>query len=130
MPTEPDTRSIPRLIADALDQFAKLIRSEMGVVRAEMAEKAVQAGTGAGLLIGAAVLLVPTLVLALLALSAFLIELGLRASLAHLIAAGAGLAIAGALAWVGKSKVTPSNLALTHTARELARDADAAKRAA
>lgn len=124
-----DNRSIAQLLADGLDEFARLIRSEMGVVRAEMAEKAIQAATGAALLIGAALLAVPSLVLALMALSAWLTELGMRASLANLIAAGAGIAIGVALALVGKSRIAPKNLAPSHIAREVERDVDAAKRA-
>jgi uncharacterized membrane protein YqjE len=68
-------------------------------------------------------------VLLLLALASWLSELGLRPSLAQACAGGAGLIIIGLIAFIGKSKVTPQNLALTHTRAELSRDADAARRA-
>jgi len=124
-----DPRSLPRLLGDALDQFAKLLRSEIQVARAELAEKVAQAASGAGLLVAAGILLIPVAVLLLLALASWFIDLGLRPWLAQLCAGGAGLIVVALLALIGKSRVAPGNLALTHTADELSRDAEAAKRA-
>jgi uncharacterized membrane protein YqjE len=124
-----DSRSFGRLLADAVDQFAKLFRSEIAVARAELAEKVAQAASGAAFLVVAGLLLIPVVVLILLALASWLTELGLRPSLAQLCAGAAGLVVVGVLALTGKSRVTPRNLALTHTLDELARDADAVKRA-
>src|SRR5690242_8740015 len=90
-----DPRSFLQLLGDASDQFAKLLRSEMAVVRAEMAEKVVEAATGVAALIVALVVLLPALVLLLMALASWLVELGLRASLAQLIAALAGFVLCG-----------------------------------
>jgi len=123
-----DPRSFARLLADAVDQFAKLLRSEIAVARAELAEKAGQAASGAALLLVAGLLLIPVVVLLLLALS-WLSELGLRPSLAQLCAGFAGLVVVGVLALLGKSRVSPRNLSPTRTLDELARNADATKRA-
>jgi len=54
-----DPRSFARLLADAVDQFAKLLRSEIAVARAELAEKAGQAASGAALLLAAAAITAP-----------------------------------------------------------------------
>ena len=49
----------------------------MAIARAELTAKATEAALGAGLLIGGALLLIPAMVLLLMALAAWLIELGL-----------------------------------------------------
>ena len=124
-----DQRSVLKLVADAVGQFSALIRSELKVVRAEMVEKATDVASGVGLLVVAAVLIIPATVLMLIAFAYWLIELGLlRSSLAHLSAGVLGLMLAGALAWIGKSKLAPENLKPEHTLHEMERDAAAAKR--
>ena len=124
-----DQRSFVRLLADAPDQFSRLMRSEIKVVRAEMAEKAGEAAIGIGALVVGLILLVPVLVLLLVALASWLMELGLRASLAHLAAAGAGLVLSLALFLLAKSRLSPEHLKPRRSAREIERDADALKRA-
>ena len=121
-------RSVPRLALNAVNHVVGLMRSEMAVARAEFAEKSSQAVTGAALLAVAAVLLIPVTVILLVALGAWLVELGLRPSLAHACAGVTGLVVVGALALVGKSKVSPANLAPRHSLDQVARDADAVKR--
>ena len=124
-----DQRSVLKLISDAIQQFSALIGSELKVVRAEMAEKATEVASGVGLLVVAAVLIIPASVLMLIAFAYWLIELGLlRSSLAHLSAGAMGLVLAGVLAWIGKSKLAPENLKPKHSLHEIERDADAARR--
>lgn len=123
-----ERRSVPRLALDALNHVIGLTRSEMAVARAELAEKASQAATGAALLVVAALLLIPVAVLLLTALAVWFAELGLRPSLAHACAGVIGLVVVGGLALVGKSKVSPANLAPRRTFDELSRNVDATKR--
>lgn len=123
-----DPRSFVRLLADAADQFSRLLRSEIKVVRAELAEKVGEMASGLGALLLAAVLLVPTLVLLLMALASWFIELGLRASLAQLAAAGVGLVVCGVLALFGKSRLSADTLKPRRTTREIEHDTDALKR--
>jgi len=124
----PDPRSLGRLLSDAVTQFSRLVGSELRVAKAEASEKATQAATAVGLLVGAGVLLIPAFILALMALAAWLTELGLRASLAHLIAAAAGLGISAALGLIGKSRLSIESLTPRQIAREVERDIAAAKR--
>lgn len=124
-----DPRSSARLAVDAADHLSKLLRSEMAVARAEFGEKVGEAVTGAASFIVAGILLIPVAVIAMLALAAWLIELGLRPSLAHGAAAFGGLLIIGAIALFGKVKLAPSNLAMDHTRAGLRRDVEAAKEA-
>jgi uncharacterized membrane protein YqjE len=124
-----DRRSVPRLAVDTLNHLSGLLQSEFAVARAEFAEKVSQAVTGAALMVVAVVLLIPVAVVLLMAFAAWLAELGLRPSLAHACAGVAGLVVVGVLALAGKSKIKPANLAPKHTLHQLARDADAARRA-
>jgi Putative Actinobacterial Holin-X, holin superfamily III len=124
-PTDPPT--ITELVSDAVNQFSKLIRNQVSIARAEMAAKASQAATGMGLLIGGALLLIPPMVLLLMALAAWLVELGLSASLSNLSAGVVGFAISAVLAWVGMTKLKPENLKPKRTIHELERDVAAAK---
>ena len=125
---EQDRRSVPRLAVDALNHVGLLLRSEMAVARAEFAEKMSQAVTGATFLVVAGLLIIPVAVVLLMALAAWLAELGLRASLAHACAGVTGLLIVGVLAFAGKSKISPANLAPKHTLDEVTRDVDAVRR--
>ncbi len=51
-----DPRSLGRLVSDLSEQATRLVRAEIGLAKAEVTTKAKQAGVGAGLLAGAAVL--------------------------------------------------------------------------
>jgi VIT1/CCC1 family predicted Fe2+/Mn2+ transporter len=127
MPHPTDPRTITELVSDAVNQFSKLIRNEVAIARAEIAAKASQAATGVGFLIGGALLLIPPMVLLLMALAAWLVELGLSASLSNLSAGVVGFAISAVLAWVGMTKLKPENLKPKRTIHELERDVAAAK---
>jgi hypothetical protein len=127
MPLSTDRRSVSELVTDAINQFSKLIRNEVAIARAEISAKASEAAMGAGFLAGAALLLIPALVLLLMALAAWLGELGLSDSLANLIAGAVGLLISSILAYVGMNRLKPENLKPKHTINELQRDAAAVK---
>ena len=122
-----DQRTVTELVGDVVNQFTKLIRNEMAIARAELTAKATDAALGVGFLIGGALLLIPAMVLLLMALAACLVELGLAASVADLFAGVVGLLISGALAYVGKTKLSPEHLKPKHTMREIERDIAAVK---
>jgi len=122
-----DQRSVAELVGDVVNQFTKLIRNEMAIARAELTTKATEAALGAGFLIGGALLLIPAIVLLLMALAAWLVELGLSASVADLIAGVVGLLISGALAYVGKTKLSLDHLKPKRTMSEIERDIAAVK---
>ena len=120
-------RSVTELFSDGVDQFTKLIRNETAIARSELSAKAMEAGTGFALLLGGAVLLVPVFVMLLMALAAWFQEIGLRASLANLIAAFVGLLLSAGAAYLGKARLTSENLAPKHTMREFERDIQAVR---
>jgi hypothetical protein len=60
-------RSIPGILSDLLSQFTTLIRQEAELARTEMSEKISRAVMGAAMAGGAAVLLLPSLVILMMA---------------------------------------------------------------
>ena len=127
MSTPYDQRTVAELVSDVVSQFTKLIRNEMAIARAELTTKATEAALGAGFLIGGALLLIPAMVLLLMALAAWLVELGLSSSAADLIAGVVGILISGALAYVGKTKLSLDHLKPKRTMSAIERDIAAVK---
>src|SRR5258707_2400176 len=72
----PNSRSIPELFSDAVGQLAKLVGNEFELARAELSEKATQAGRAAAMIGAGAAGLIPALALRLFALSSPLIRGG------------------------------------------------------
>jgi hypothetical protein len=122
-----DVRSISRLFGDALENFSKLMRTEIQLARAEISEKASKAAVGAGMFFGALLLMVPALVLFLIAFAIWLVELGLSPVTAHFIAGCLALIASAALAYGGASRLKPASLRPQVTIREVNKDIAAAK---
>jgi hypothetical protein len=122
-----DSRPVSELFTDALTQFSKLMRNELQLARAEMSMKVAQAMTAMGLLAGAAIFLIPTLVLLLMSLAAWLVEIGIRPSVAHLIAGVVGLLVVAILARIGWNRLKTNSLVPKRTLDQLQQDAAAAR---
>jgi len=122
-----DHRSVPELFADALNQFSKLMRNEFQLARAELSVKAGEMMSAVGLLIGAGLFVIPTIVLLLMAIAAWMEELGLAPSVSHLIAGVVGLVITGILAAIGANRLKSNSLVPNRTLDQLQRDVAAAK---
>lgn len=96
--------TVPELVQRMTEQTSTLVRQEMRLALAEMEDKAKKAGTGAGLLTGAAVF-------ALGAFGAFIAGLvlaigeGLAMWLSAFIVTAGLLIVAGIAAMMGKQKV-------------------------
>jgi uncharacterized membrane protein YqjE len=99
-----DDRSVGDLLKELSEQTSTLVRQELDLAKAEMAEKGKQAGLGAGMFGGAGLFGL----LSLIALTAcFIVALDHAVSdwLAALIVAAVYAAIAGVLALTGRNKV-------------------------
>jgi uncharacterized membrane protein YqjE len=100
-------KSIPALMRELADETTTLVRQELDLAKAEMAEKGKAAGVGAGMLAGA-------LIAALMALGAVTtcviaaLALALPVWLAALIVVAIYLVAAGILALVGKDRLRRS----------------------
>jgi Putative Actinobacterial Holin-X, holin superfamily III len=122
-----DNRSVPELFADALNQFSKLMRNEFALARAELSIKVGEAMRAVGLVIGAALFVIPSIVLLLMALAAWFVELGLPPSVSNALAGVVGLAITGILAAIGSSNLKTNSFVPKRTLDQLQRDVAAAK---
>lgn len=103
-PTHLQEASIGTLVSDLTTQLPELIRSEMRLAQAEVAEKGKRAGIGVGMFSVAGLMAFFGLAV-LLAAFVLLLDLVLPAWAAALIVAAVLLAIAGVAALVGKKKV-------------------------
>lgn len=115
-------RPVSELVSDALQQFSRLIRNEVALARAEMAQKARNAMHGGMMLGVAAAVALPALFILMMALAALFIELGLATSLSYLITAVIGFVIAGIVAKVGMNQLKAGALTPNRTINQLHRD--------
>jgi hypothetical protein len=127
MADKSDFRTIASLMGDALSQFSKLFQNEIDLAKAELGEKAQQVSVAAGFLMGAAILVIPALIMVLLALSAALVEGGWSEPAAHILSALVAMVFAAIFAVVGMQKLKPEKLKPAETMQQLERDKAAVK---
>jgi hypothetical protein len=123
----PNSRSIPELFSDAVGQLAKLVGNEFELARAELSEKANQAGRAAAMIGAGAVILMPGLVLLLFAISAAMIRGGLSEPVAYLLTGAGAALISAVLIAVGMSRLSGDALKPSVTLDQVQRDKVAAK---
>jgi uncharacterized membrane protein YqjE len=104
-PAGQDQESLGTLVHDLTQQISTLVRDEMRLAQAEMAEKGKKAGIGIGMFGGAGLVALYGLG-ALVATAILALALALPGWLAALIVAVVLFAIAGVLALMGKSSVS------------------------
>ena len=122
-----EDKPVSGLVADALHQFSRLIRSEFSLARAELVDKSQVAARGAAMVAGGALLVIPSVALLLIALAALMMEYGMRASLAYLLAGVLGLLIGAAVAWSGMKHLKARALVPRRTLGQLQQDAATAR---
>lgn len=101
---DPSEASLGELVSQVTQQIPELVRSEIRLAQAELAEKGKKAGMGAGMFGAAGVLALYGLG-ALFATLILVLALFLPAWAAALIVTGLIFAVAGVAALVGKKKV-------------------------
>jgi hypothetical protein len=125
--SSPNNRSIPELFSDAISQLAKLIGNEFDLARAEISEKANQAGRAAALIGAGAVFFIPALVMILFAIATALIRNGLSDPVAYIISGIGAAIVGGALVGAGLSRLSGDALKPSMTLDQIQRDKVAAK---
>jgi len=125
--TSPGNRPIPELFSEAVGQLGKLIGNEFELARAELSEKASQAGRATGLIGAGAVFFIPALVLLLMALAAMLISSGFSAVAAYFITGTGAAFVSGALIAIGLNRLSGDALKPTMTLEQVEQDKNAAK---
>jgi uncharacterized membrane protein YgcG len=122
-----NSRSIPELFSDAVGQLAKLVGNEFELARAELSDKANQAGRAAAMIGAGAVILIPALVMLLFAISSALIRAGLSDPIAYLVTGAGAIVISAALIGVGLSRLSGGALKPAVTLEQVQRDKLAAR---
>jgi hypothetical protein len=121
------SRSIPELFSDAVAQLAKLIGNEFELARAELSEKAGQAGGTLALIGAGAVILIPALILLLFAVSAALVRSGFSEPVAYLVTGVVAAVVSAAFISLGLSRLSGDALKPSITLDQVQRDKVAAK---
>jgi len=93
----------------------------------KLPQRTTEAGVAIGYLMGAALLTIPAMVLLLMALAAFLVEIGMGVVAADLSAGAFGLLISALVGVIGFSKLKPETLFPARTVNQLQRDFTAIK---
>jgi protein-S-isoprenylcysteine O-methyltransferase Ste14 len=127
MSASADHRPVSELFTDAINQFSELVRNEFALARAEIASKVSAAAVGIAMLGAAACLLVAAKVVLLVALAAWLSQLGLSDPLSYLVAGVVALLISAGLAYFGIRRLNPSNLTPHRTIEQVQRDVAAVR---
>jgi hypothetical protein len=122
-----NSRSIPELLSDAVGQLAKLVGNEFELARAEISEKANEAGRAAAMIGAGAVIMIPALVLLLFAIAAALIRGGLSEPVAYLLTGIGAAVISAALIAIGLNRLSGDALKPSVTLDQVQRDKIAAK---
>src|SRR5215207_377444 len=122
MSASAEHRPLSELFTDAINQFSKLVRNEIALARAEIAAKASAAAIGITMLAAAACLLIAANVVLLLALAAWLSELGLSGPLSNLAAGVVAILICACLGYFGIKRLNPENLTPQRTIEQVQRD--------
>ena len=126
MSFDADPRSTGTLLSDAVNQLTRLVRGEVALAKAEVAQNVKNAGLGIGLLAGAAILALVALNVLAAALVAALGAL-IGAGWAALVVGVVILAVAGILAMRGMNSLKPENLAPSRTLANVQADAHTIK---
>jgi hypothetical protein len=127
MSFEADPRPTGTLLSDAVNQLTRLVRGEIALAKAEVAQNVRSAALGIGLLVGAVVLALVALNVLAAALVAALAETGLGAGWSALIVGAVILIVAAILAMRGLNALKPENLAPSRTVRNVQADAQTIK---
>jgi apolipoprotein N-acyltransferase len=126
MSFDADPRPTGSLLSDAINQLTRLVRGEVALAKAEVAQNIRSAGLGVGLLVGAVVLIfvaLNVLVFALVAALGELIGPGWSALLVGVVI----LVVAAILAMRGLNALKPENLTPSRTVRNVQADAQTIK---
>jgi membrane protein implicated in regulation of membrane protease activity len=122
-------RTIPGILSDLLTQFTTLIRQESELARTEMSEKVSRATMGAAMAGAAAVLLIPSLVILMMAgVYGIAVAANWPQWASALLVGGVFLLIGAILLAVGMSRLKTRALLPDKTINQLQEDAAMAKR--
>ena len=114
--------SVADLMSAALDQASALVRTELRLAQGEAVAKAKQAAVGLGLLAGALILGLASVVMLLVTIMVVLAEIGVPTALAAILALLLGLGGTAGLVWAGLERLKTDAMRPERTMRQLRRD--------
>jgi uncharacterized membrane protein YqjE len=117
-----DERSLGQIVGDLSNDLTTLVKQELELARTELKEEAAKAGKGAGMLGGAGVAGLLTLILASFAL-AYLLDNWMPVELAFLIVTILWAIVGAVLAARGRKELKNANPQLPETQQTLKEDA-------
>jgi uncharacterized membrane protein YqjE len=117
-----DERSLGQIVGDLSHDLTTLVKQELELARTELKEEAAKAGKGAGMLGGAGVAGLLTLILASFALT-YLLDNWMPVELAFLITTVLWAIVAAVLAARGRKELKNANPQLPETQQTLKEDA-------
>lgn len=118
MAFERSQRSIPDIFADLMRNAASLVRKEGQLARAEVSEKIGEATTGSAMIVGAAIVIIPALVVLFNAGVSGLTEAGWSTSTASLLVGGLAFVVGAGLGLYGLSFLSAEHLYPKRTIRQ------------
>jgi hypothetical protein len=122
------SRSLSRLLGDAVEQLGALFQVELQLAQAELSENVANAGRGAAYLAVAAVFAMPVVTMLLIALALWIREAaGISLPLSCLIAALIGAAVGLICGLIALNYLRARNLRPNITLEQIRRDIAAAK---
>ncbi len=123
-----DTRTIPEISIDLLNELGTLVRTEADLARSETSGKITHVAVGLGLIVGGAVLMTPAVVILLQAAVNALQDSDIFAPWsAALVVGGAAFVVGLVLLAAGASRLKAKRLVPHKTIHQLQRDASVAK---
>ncbi len=120
-------RGISDIFSDITEALTTLVRKEIQLARAEIAEKAGSVGTSLGVVGAGAILLLLAMIFVLHGVVSWLVSAGMSPTAANLIVGLVVLVIGGIAFSVGLSRLRSANLVPERTIDQLQRDAAVAK---
>ncbi|MBA3325360.1 MAG: phage holin family protein [Rhodobacteraceae bacterium] len=109
-------------MSSVLGQASKLMRTELRLAQGEATDKVKKAGIGLGLLAGALILGLASVVMLLVTIMVVLAAIGVPVALAAFLALLLGLGGTAGLAWAGVQRLKADSILPRRTMRQLQRD--------
>jgi uncharacterized membrane protein YqjE len=119
--------STPSLIAEAMAQMARLVETEIRLVRTELSEKVTQAIYALAIIAVSAVLLLGAIILLLIGVVHLLIYFGLQAFAAYFIVGVVAAVLGGVAVYIAINRLKPSGLAPHRALNQISKDAQVIK---
>src|SRR5215208_5292702 len=127
MDAQRDDRSLGQLFGDLSRQLGTLVHKEIELAKTEMTVKATSVGRDAALVAAGAAVGYAALLIAMVAISLLLVQIGLTPWIAFLLVAAIAAVVAAVLISKGRAELQKADLAPRATLETLKEDAEWAK---